>query len=439
MKKKLPLWGKIIYGVPQAGIFLTDQIVMAWIFYFYTTGGLGGKPLLPPAIVGGIFFMGRLVDAVTDPIISRYSDNLDSRWGRRIPFMAVSGIFKVIFFIALFYPVVSGESLWNAFYLATLLFFYFVAFTAYICPYVALIPELARSTKDRVDLSTFKAAFGMVGSGAALIGSGIMIERFGFQGMAWIMGLMALVLLYIPMLIREKDYADAKPATLGLVDAIKSTLQNRPFILHLAGCVSFWFGYNIVMLCIPFYVTVLLGKSEATTSVFFAAAGVVAVITFPFANHFSKKWGLKTMMMLSMLLVTAILPMAFFIGKPLWGIDPMIISLATISIAGIPIAILFIVPDALVASISDLDEKNTGQRREAMYYGAQGLIMKIAFALSSVLMGVLFQYFGQTPEQPLGIQLTGPVAAVFVLIGLIVFSRFPEKEVTASQETTLSA
>jgi hypothetical protein len=33
----------------------------------------------------------------------------------------------------------------------------------------------------------------------------------------------------------------------------------------------------------------------------------------------------------------------------------------------------------------------------------------------------------------LGIQLTGPVSAVFILIGVIVFARYPEKEVTAYQ------
>ncbi len=434
MGKKLPLWIKIVYGVPQAGIFLTDQIVIAWVFYFFTTGALDGSALVPPAIVGGIFFFGRVVDAVADPVIARFSDNFDSPWGRRIPFMAVSGVLKIIIFIALFHPLLYEETIWNGVYLAVLLFFYFIFFTAYVCPYLALIPALAPTNSERVDLSTFKAAFGMLGAGGALIGSGIMIEIYGFQGMAWIMGLLALVLLYVPMFIREKEFSQSEPATFGLIEAVKNTLQNRPFIFYLVGCVSFWFGGNIVMLSLPFYVTVLLGEGEATTSLFFGAAGALAAIAFPFINLYSKKWGLKAMMMFSMLILTIILPAAFFMGQPLWGIDPLIIALVAVSIAGIPIAILFIVPDALVASISDFDEKNTGQRREAMYFGIQGLVMKIAFGLSSALMGGLFQLYGQTPEQPLGVQLTGPVAAVFVLIGLIIFSRYPEKEVVACQK-----
>lgn len=434
MLKKLPLWGKIVYGVPQAGFFLVSQLIAAWILYFYTRGAPGGEALVAPAIAGAIIFIGRLVDAVADPVIARFSDNFDSPWGRRIPFMAVSGVFLVTAFIFLFYPPVAGESVLNAVYLAIILSVFFVCFTAYVCPYLALMPELAHSAADRVNLSTIKAVFGMLGTGAALIGAGLLIDSIGFQGMAWVMGLTALVFLYIPMLIREKEYADTKPATFGLVEAVKNTLRNRPFVIYLVGCISFWFGGNIVLQSAPFYVTVLLGEGEGTTALFYAAAGGVAVVAFPLINLFAKKWGLKAMMMMAMFILTLILPFFFFLGRSFLGFDPIITALVGISIAGIPIAALFIVPDALVASISDLDERNTGQRREAMYYGTQGLIMKCALGFSSLVIGGLFQFFGQSQEQPLGVQLTGPVAAFFVLLGLIIFSRYPEKEVVACEE-----
>jgi len=86
-----------------------------------------------------------------------------------------------------------------------------------------------------------------------------------------------------------------------------------------------------------------------------------------------------------------------------------------------------------VAEVSDLEENLSGQRREAMYYGTQNFILKLAMGFSTLVTGVLLQWFGSTPDQPLGVQLTGPAAALFLLAGVIVFSRYPQKEITAKQ------
>ena len=434
MKKKLSSWGKLYYSVAQAGFFLTNQVVTAWLFYFYTTGGGSGEPFVKPAIVGAVIMAGRALDAFADPIIAKTSDNYKSPQGRRIPFMAFSGIIMIAFFVILFNPLQSSSQLLNTLSMIIVLTIYFISFTTYACPYLALMPELAKTIHERVNLSTYKAITGMMGSGIALIGAGPLANRFGFGIMALIMSSIALILIYIPVFtIKEKDYTESKPATLGLFDAVKSTLRNRPFLLYLVGCVSFWFGGNIVLQSVPFYITVLLGESEGATALYYGAAGAVALLAFPLINHYSKRWGLKTMMMLSMFMLVLIMPFAFFIGTTILNLSPRILTLIGMALAGLPIASLFIVPDALVAAISDLEERNTGQRREAMYYGAQGLIMKIAMGLSTLVMGALFQLFGQTPTSPLGVQLTGPVAAAFVLLGLLIFSRYPEKDVVARE------
>ena len=104
-------------------------------------------------------------------------------------------------------------------------------------------------------------------------------------------------------------------------------------------------------------------------------------------------------------------------------------------IMGIAQVGVMVVPDAIVASVSDLEEQRTGQRREAMYFGAQGLIIKMAIGISALISGGLVQFFGI----PLGIQLTGPVAAIVVLIGLLVFSRYPEKEVLEAHKEVVFA
>ncbi|MGB4444134.1 MAG: MFS transporter [Dethiobacteria bacterium] len=441
MAKKLSTCGKLAYGVGAGGYSLIDRIMITWLMYYYVLTPIKGKEALISGVTFGIvMFLGRVVDAIADPLIARWSDNHSGRLGRRIPFMLYSGVLYVAVFIALFYPPIAGESPWNTVYLTLMLALYFALFTAYVCPYLALLPELARSSKDRVDLSTWKAVFSILGVAGAAVGGGMLIKSLGHYGMIWVMAGIGLVMLYVPTLfIRERDYAKAEPATLGLVEALKTTFQNRPFVIYLAGNVAFWLGFNIVTLNIPPYVTVLLGGTEGETAIYFGLVLGVALLCFPLVNIFSKKLGLKAVMLFSLILFAILLPGIYFLGQPVFGLTPQVFGYILMGLIGIPVSAIFVVPDAIVAAVSDLEEKLSGQRREAMYFGAQGFILKLALGLSTLITGILLDTFGKTIAQPLGIQLTGPVAALFIVVGTIIFFYYPEKEVVAFEQKTISA
>jgi len=64
---------------------------------------------------------------------------------------------------------------------------------------------------------------------------------------------------------------------------------------------------------------------------------------------------------------------------------------------------------------------------------AKGYTFQANPGFSTLITGFLLQLFGSTPEQSLGVQLTGPVAALFLMVGVIVFSRYPQKEIAAYQ------
>jgi GPH family glycoside/pentoside/hexuronide:cation symporter len=435
MAKQLPFWGKLVYGVGSGGFGLIDRVFITYLMYYYVIKPIrGDEPLVSAFAFGIIMFLGRVVDAIADPVIARWSDNFNSPLGRRTPFMLWSGILYVAVFIALFYPPVAGISMINNIYLTVLLGLYFLLFTAYVCPYLALLPELARSNRDRVDLATSKALFSIIGVAVAFIGGGLLIGSLGPRGMVWVMGVLGLVMLYLPLLIKERDYARSEPATLALLEALKTTFKNRAFVIYLIANVTFWLGFNIVTLNLAGYVEVLLGKPESDIALYF---GVVLAVAFAFflpLNMLCKKFGLKAMMMFSLVIFAVLLPFIYFLGQPMFSLAPETFALILMALLGIPVSAIFVVPDAIVAAVSDLEAKLSGQRREAMYFGAQGFVLKLALGVSTIITGGLLQFFGSSAAEPLGIQLTGPVAALCMLIGIIVFTRYPETEVTAYQD-----
>ena len=102
MQKK-PITNKLlwIFAVGQFGWSLLSGIVANWMVYYYTgtpdaqnpnTGifasGITQNPILfKLTLFGLVLAVGRIFDAVTDPLIAGWSDRSNYKGGRRIPFM----------------------------------------------------------------------------------------------------------------------------------------------------------------------------------------------------------------------------------------------------------------------------------------------------------------------------------------------------------------
>ena len=91
---------------------------------------------------------------------------------------------------------------------------------------------------------------------------------------------------------------------------------------------------------------------------------------------------------------------------------------------GMPIALMMVIYNAVISDVIDYDEKQTGLRREAMYYGMEGLFTKIARGVGSSLSAILFAIFGLEAGKTAGLLLAGPFCAFFALIGVLVFSKY---------------
>ena len=442
MRAHLPVSVKLAYGVGAAGWVLIDRIVVTWLYFHYVTNGrqaaqdaaavdpaVATAALMAPLAFGVVMFAGRAVDAVADPVVARLSDNHAGGLGRRTPFLLGATVPYIAVYVALFHPPVAGPSGWNVAYLAVLLGLYFVLFTAYVGPYLALLADLSRSPRDRVDLSTSKAAFTLVGSAVALVGSGVLVERLGIHWMVWIMGAIGLVLMLQPWWARERRHATAEPASLPLVRAVRTTLANRPFLIALLAINALWFAFNIVTINVPLYVTSLLGMDEGAVSLLMAVVLGVALVAFPAVNLLTKRLGLKRMMIASLVGFALTLPLIAGLGVVPGDDGGLPFALGVMAVVGLPLAIFFVVPDALTANVADLEERRSGQRREGMYFGVQGLTTKLNLGISTLVSGAMLEVFGD----PTGIRLTGPVAGVVMLLGALVLLRYPERQVEAER------
>ena len=157
-----------------------------------------------------------------------------------------------------------------------------------------------------------------------------------------------------------------------------------------------------------------------------------AAIGTPMPATNSKAWVYSTAMLAGALY----LPFVAFMGF-LPGIDPFAQALVFVAGIGIPMTAVFTFPNAIQADIIDYDEARTGFRREAVYYGSQATMEKIAFSLFPLLLAALL-LLGSTADDPLGIRLVGPAAGLLSLLGYLAFRgyRLPD---TVTPETLRAA
>ncbi|NLA04244.1 MAG: hypothetical protein GX881_00825, partial [Firmicutes bacterium] len=105
------------------------------------------------------------------------------------------------------------------------------------------------------------------------------------------------------------------------------------------------------------------------------------------------------------------------------------IALGMIGLSGLPLAILSILINPTIGDLARADQARTGESREAMFFGARAIPLKLTIALAGVSFTYLLSAFGKDVTNPFGVQLSILVVAIASVAGLIAFSFYPEKEV----------
>jgi len=415
------------YGSGYLGIALITYVTGAWVTYFYAPPEASNlAPLLPPAWAGMAFAIGRIVDAVSDPLVGVWSDRHRSGRGRRIPFLRASSLPLALSFALIWLPPRGTGPAGTFAYLSVVLSAYFLFYTLYVAPYLALLPQLSSNREGRLKLSAWQGGFNVAGIAVGAVVAGTIAGAFGFGVMGVALAALSLVSFAVPAWTVVEPPLAPEAGGVGLWDSIRFTLANRPFRLYVAGQFCFWFALNAILIGAPYMITVVAGGTEADASLALGVAVLSALVAFPALLRATNKYGLRRSLIASMIWFAAVLALSGLVGRPFMPLSPYAQALIVNALAGVPIAGLLVLPNAVMAEITDIDERMTGRRREAIYFGVQGLIVKGSMALSSVLTTQLLQTLGYTAEAPWGILGVGPMAALFVLGGVWIFRRYPE-------------
>ncbi len=416
-----------LYASGYVGVAILTQVVVTWSMYFYAPPeGVGRVAYVPISIFGLILGVSRVIDALTDPLIANWSDHFRSRWGRRIPFMAFGALPLCVCFALLWTPPVEGYASLNNLYLFLVAGGFFLFMTMVNCPFLALLPEIA-APKERITASSLLGIAYVLGLLVGTAGSAFLIDKYRFAVMGVVLGFFSLVSFYTPVFtVREKtrplDEDVEKPRFKQSLVEVLGNEAFRPFII---GQVFFWFAFNLMLMGLPYIITIRMGLEEENTGYALALALLTTLISFPLIALLARKLGKKRTLQLVMLLSCGVLAALGTIGFWPVPLTPGTQSMVVVIFSGIPLAGLFLLPNALIADIADYDATGSGRRREAMFYALNGMVMKSSIGISSLFLGQMLHHLGYHYENPLGVYLIAPMAIVSIAAGLLFFRKYP--------------
>lgn len=439
----VPMGQKIAFGVGM----LANQMFPAslGIFMVVLVQNLG----FPGWMWGIVYFLPRVLDAVTDPIMGFISDNTKSVWGRRRQYVFLGAIVMGVTFSVMWQLYGENSVNYNFIYFLLGSFAFYIGLTIFSVPYVAMGYEMSEDFHERTQIMAIAQ---WIGQWAWVIAPWfwvIMYDPSWFPNpesatrtlAIWVGVIFAICAMVPAIFIKSKSTLNENfsPLTFNAIGdslsqilrGFKEAFSSTPFRKL---CISTFFIFNAFNTVAGFVFFIVVwhlfngdaGAAGYWTPIFGSVGALVTTfIVIPIVARMSRKIGKKNAFMVSQgiaLIGYASLWFLFVPGKP-WM---FIFSLPFHSFG---IGSLFVLMMSMTADVIDLDELNYGVRREGVFGAIYWYMVKFGFAIAGGLSGVILTvvgFDGNAAVQPegavdglrlffSGLPMLGTLAAMYLM------------------------
>jgi len=402
--EKLALKEKIGYGFGDAASSMFWKLFSMYLMFFYTdVFGISA------AVVGTMFLVTRIWDAVFDPLVGIVADRTETRWGKFRPYLLwMAAPFGVIGVLTFTTPALGAAGKVAYAYLT-----YSLMMTVYSTinvPYASLMGVMTADGSERTALATFRFIFAFGGSFlvlgiakpladffAGLAPRGV-DPRLGWQLSAAVIAVLALVFFLLTFAWTRERIRPISGERAGLGRDVKDLLENRPwFILLGAGIATIFFNsmrdgvaiYYFKYVIVERQAFAFLGLTVPPSTLYFVlgqAANIAGVILAkPVADRIGKK-----LTYLGAMASATVFSLAFYRVGP----DSLVMIFALQAVTSVAAGIIFPLLWSMYADTADYSEWRAGRRATGLVFSAASMSQKLGWAVGGALVGVLLAAFG---------------------------------------------
>lgn len=404
---RIPVHQKLVYGF---GAFVNNILADAMGRMIIVLNlGLG----MNPALAGLLGALPRLTDAITDPLMGYVSDKTRTRWGRRRPYIFIGAILAGITFVVLWQlPEAKSESFYFWYFLSGSLIFY-LAYTMFATPWVALGYELTPDYHERTRLMGTQNFVGQIAYMVSPYFLAIMYSKRWFDnvvdgaaGLALVIATLVIVIGVLPAIFLRERFTSKVDATekIGMTMAERlrdffqgfaTTLKFKPFQKL---CIATFLVFNGFILIAAFQSYVIIyyifaGDADAGAA-FVGHSGLLQTVSalgvIAFVTWLATKIGKRRAFFVATGISMAGYALKWFVYTP----DNPWLVLLPAPLMAFGLGGLFTLMPSMVADVVDMDELETHERREGMYGSIFWWVVKLGQAVAIAGGGLILNATG---------------------------------------------
>lgn len=400
---------KFVYGLGAAPFGIKENGFSYFLLIFYSQV-LGLQPFLTSLALT----IAIAVDAITDPLIGYWSDNLRSKWGRRHPFMYLSIVPICLSYAVMWNPpsLVLDDQMSLFFYLLFCAVLIRVFLTFFEVPSTALISELTSDYDTRTELMGLRFMFGWLGGiGMAFLaystflaanenGNGI-LQAGGYVKY----GLAASALMFVGMVVSSLGTHRAIPhlhmppekakVTPSMVAGeIFEVFKNKNFQALFLASVFFGTASGFTASLSIYFSTFFWELQPSQLAIFTIFQAIAAICAVPIARLLGRRFDKKRAALGSFVLM-------LLIGPSMWlsrlagllpenGSDALFPILLTHNFLQVLIIIVFyILFGSMMADVVEDSAVDTSRRNEGVIFAARAFAGKMVAGMGILLAGLV--------------------------------------------------
>ena len=412
--KKVHFGQKLAFGIGM----LANQMFPAALAIFMVV--LVQDYGIPTWMWGILFFLPRIFDSITDPIMGFISDNTRSIWGRRRQYVFIGAIIMGVSFSLMWQLYVTNTVNYNFSYFLFWSLVFYLGLTIFSVPYVAMGYEMSDDFHERTHIM---AVAQWIGQWAWVIAPWfwvVMYDPNWFGGGAaittrslgvWVGVICGLFAIVPALFIKSKSTKDDQtltPLTMKTIGgSLKQIVENFKEAFKIEAfkklCFSTFLIYNAfnTVAGFSFFIVVYYlfdGDAEAAGlwPTLLGSVGALATtfLVIPIVAMMSQKMGKKNAFLVSQgisIIGYLMLWFLFIPGKPY-------LFLFALPFFSFGIGSLFTLMMSMTSDIIDIDELNTGKRREGVFGAIYWWMVKFGFAIAGLLTGAIMSLVGFVPD-----------------------------------------
>lgn len=410
------------YAVTDGGqnVFLN---IISFFLLYYCTDIVG----LSPLYAGYGLMIGRIVDAVTDPLMGYLSDRTKSRFGRRKPYMAIGALLLFGSMVALF-SLPKGLEEIPTFLLMTLWYcLACIGYTLVNVPYCAMLPEMTKDYDERTKITGGRMAFAIVGTFIAAGATQVLTGSLGWSLAIAILGIPVLITPFITIFSVKENPEIQNVSKSNILKEAWEVLSFKPFLFAYLPWGFFMIGVTFLQISLLYFFKYVYFNEDLFSLALMALLGV-SLLFIPVWVIISKKIGKKVCYMIGMSLSVVMTLILSFFGQ---NFDSSV-AILIMALAGIGMSTHYVIPHSILPDVIEYDSVIKGERREGFYAAFWTFISKLGSAAgSSMVGGILFLYgyeanADQTAKAIEGIRmLIGPFPGILIIIGVFILGFYP--------------